>query len=537
MTEEENLVSVVKLFVDRVSGFPTVTRTTLRTLLSDHPDYASLKSISDALVSLNYPNVAVKLVPSQLKDVSFPFLAHYANPDPNFIVVTREKEYAFEIFDGNKTYFETKKIFYTKWLGTVLISEKNFNSGEVDYISKRRTEKIRTLIKQSTVLFLCAIVVLVAAVAYLSVYKSSLYVFLTYTFFLVSSIIGIFLSYNLILSAQGHNNTVFQKLCNIAKNFDCNKVLTSNEASFLGITSWSNIGLFYFTSQLIMLIFAAINYNVSDTVLCIALISLVTGSIYPVYSIYFQWKSNRWCTMCLMVQAVLLVSLLVSIPLISIIQDFRIPWNGLISGTALSAFITIAYCTEVGSSKTIKDLKREVAKYKHSQPLFKAFLQSQQSIPDIPASFHSLTIGNQSATNTITVISNPICDPCKKAHHIISDIIERNYNVKFNYIIFNSKDPNELTTKVTAHWLALKENGMDYESAMSDWYSNNNKSDYEQYKVKYPVEVNEKQITEAKMHSEWIRLAGIKFTPTIFLNGKQLSDPYELEHIPSLIVS
>ncbi|MBL0145357.1 MAG: thioredoxin domain-containing protein [Chitinophagaceae bacterium] len=73
------------------------------------------------------------------------------------------------------------------------------------------------------------------------------------------------------------------------------------------------------------------------------------------------------------------------------------------------------------------------------------------------------------------------------------------------------------------------------QQALDDWYLAP-KKDYEAFAKKYPMngELNQQYKTLEKM-SEWCNKAEIQFTPTIFINGKQLPNNYNVNELKYIL--
>jgi len=142
MIEKDNSTQVLIEFL-RSLKIP-VTRQSINDELEKHADYGSLLSFSDLLDRWQVPNAAYRLGVEQLADVPVPFIAHLSmkefavvsSLDDRNVVVSNEKW-------RNKTIAidEFKKMYS----GTILMAEREENSGESDYENKRRKEQITAL--------------------------------------------------------------------------------------------------------------------------------------------------------------------------------------------------------------------------------------------------------------------------------------------------------------------------------------------------------------------------------------------------------
>ena len=70
MNYQNNLESIIEKLTLKVS------KNTLKTAFKFHPDYPSLSTLSDILSEWNVDNLAVKISPHQMQEVTFSAIAH-----------------------------------------------------------------------------------------------------------------------------------------------------------------------------------------------------------------------------------------------------------------------------------------------------------------------------------------------------------------------------------------------------------------------------------------------------------------------------
>ena len=101
------------------------------------------------------------------------------------------------------------------------------------------------------------------------------------------NIVGIYIGHLLAKKQLNFNSRYADKLCSLFSKSDCNNVLDSKAARLWGLISWSEIGLGYFISNMLILLF------IPQYVVYVALLNLCT---IP----YVFWKdrsksSFRYC--------------------------------------------------------------------------------------------------------------------------------------------------------------------------------------------------------------------------------------------------
>lgn len=112
-----------------------VTENTLKTAFKFHPDYPSLSTLSDVLSEWKVDNLAVKISPQQLQEITYPAISHIEDGNEGYFVLLQ----AFEnqqvtYLDSEKGIItETLELFSSKWQGVTLLLEKLEKSGEPDF--------------------------------------------------------------------------------------------------------------------------------------------------------------------------------------------------------------------------------------------------------------------------------------------------------------------------------------------------------------------------------------------------------------------
>jgi protein-disulfide isomerase len=111
--------------------------------------------------------------------------------------------------------------------------------------------------------------------------------------------------------------------------------------------------------------------------------------------------------------------------------------------------------------------------------------------------------------------------------------LEENKNVKAKIIFMATSDENDYRNKPVKHLLAIAEKNNEQltEKALDDWYLPE-KKDYDVFAAKYkdtpPLEGQGEAVAAME---KWCKQTDIQFTPTFFINGKQLPDAYGIEDL------
>jgi len=336
----------------------------------------------------------------------------------------------------------------------------------------------------------------------------------------------------LLIQSIDASNPLVQNLCGLNSKNNCNAILKSEAAKVTSWLTWSEVGFFYFAGSLLTLV---INPN-SLTVL--AWINLFTLP-YTVYSINYQYRQKNWCILCCTIQVLLWLEFLTSIGfgLITFKQADLTPYTLFLSLFCfLLPIATWAFLKPFFSKASqVSSLKQQLNKFKYNSELFIQALENQPHYA-VPEDLMPIILGNPLAENIITMVSNPFCDPCAKAHQQLDEWLRQRNDLQLKIIFTTADHDDDEKTKMARHINALaKSNNMAFvENALSDWYAQTQKK-YDTWAEQYPVSLNGDINKVTERQKAWCELAEIAFTPTILVNGYKLPEPYKLEDIKYLI--
>ena len=327
---------------------------------------------------------------------------------------------------------------------------------------------------------------------------------------------------------------MLQKVCTGIVKGNCNAILTGKQSKLFTWLSWSEVGFFYFSGSLMVLLFAG--HGLTNTVTLLAWLNILALP-YTVFSVYYQWKvAKQWCILCLAVQALLLLgginifaNNLLALP-VQFLSPFVIKFALLYLFPVLCWYAARPFIMRLQEAK---NTKREYLRIKFNTEIFETLLKKQKGIT-VDADGLGISLGNPTATNTIIKVCNPYCGPCAKAHPKIEKLLEDNTNLKAQIIFSVPNQPEHAAYKPVSHLLAIQEKSMNEKItkyALEDWYLSD-KKDYDVFAAKYPMNGElSKQGEKINLMDEWCKQIDIRVTPTIFLNGYQLHDAYNIEDL------
>ena len=306
-----------------------VTKTTLLESLEQNPYYPSLYSLSNVFTRFKIDNQAFEIDNEKLEKLEPPFIAYLniQGKGKDFVLVTKlTATQVSYLTESSKITTMGKEEFLKNFQKIIFVAEGSEQSGERDYLkSLDKEKKIRnknnTLIWGSTLLLLLTL---------FQFFNSLTTGFLSPALVVFTKLSGLVITILLLVYETDKTNSFVKSICSVGKQTNCHAVLNSKGGKIFGMT-WSEIGFFYFAATALFLLLPGITY-VSK------LPWLATGSIiaapYILFSIFYQWKIvKQWCTLCLAVQAILLMEFCWAIYNVQAMQIFAKPfliWAGAI---------------------------------------------------------------------------------------------------------------------------------------------------------------------------------------------------------------
>lgn len=523
----EELLSILKV---------RVTNTTLKNELYNHPDYPSLLAISDILTGYGIENISTQITIDKLVELPVPFivpLKNTANAEGQFTVIESIQGDTIKYYRSEKYRWEniSKEDFEKKWLsGIVLLVDAENAIDEKEYVAKRREEKRVNMAKAFTWLALPVLTMLACALMFA---KYGLTVVFPIVFTLLT-LMGCIISTLLLWYELDEYNPVLKQICGSGKKVDCGAVLNTKASKIAGI-SWSVIGFTYFTAELLALLFGGI---ANVRVLFILTGFNVLAIPYVFFSVYYQWRiAKQWCVLCLCVQSVLVLQLITvliakwyKIATVDTVfsGDVIIP---ILFAIAIPFIIVNLLLPAYRSAKGGRQNKAELQRLKHNPQIFEALLTKQKAIAESTEGL-GIILGNPDASYKIIKVCNPYCGPCAKAHAPLEELLHNNPDIQIQILFTATTNADDIKAPPVKHLLAIAEGGEAIiRQALDDWYLADQK-DYEAFAVKYPVSNKlEQQDDKVNNMKEWCNKTGISFTPTIFVNGYQLPEIYDISDL------
>ncbi|WP_316820462.1 vitamin K epoxide reductase family protein [Pedobacter gandavensis] len=529
--QTDNLVSTAKFITDHFQI--KTTKTSLLSHIEHHIDYPSLLTIKDTLLEFGIESAAIKKGNYSYADFDTPFVCAIQQEDwgqASFTVVIEANNEEIQYLDpltNSVTTIPTHE-FENLDKEIMLLLDGDQKKDEPSYNENKKKESIKDFIKQIPFYFILFSFLLTG----FQLYTSSENYTWTNLVFLSTSFIGFGISLLLLLHDIDSHNPFIKQVCGgVGKSTNCEAVLDSAGATFMGI-NWSIWGFSYFSTFFLgQILFTNIPaYNSVWTSLSLL------ATPYIIYSIYYQWKIvKRWCPLCLAIQCILLLNATNSLVLLySTSFTLQLNWYPIFNTSVLGLFfLLLAYyiIPIIKQARNSQQYEKRWKKLRFHPDVFQTVLRKGKKLTSIPSL--GVIIGNPNAKHEIIKVCNPYCRPCSNAHPILEDLIKNNSDIKIRIIFKGYASEDDKTVIPAQHFLAIQEqHGAEVvHRALDDWYLNDEK-DYDLFSSKYPMNGEvAKQKHHTTLMNEWCAEFKIRATPTLFINGYEYPNDYQIKEL------
>lgn len=496
-----------------------ISLTELQRQFLSHPDAGTLSSITDTLSDFNIANQAAQIDTDSLNKLTEPFISFVKSEQvQQFVLVSPIPNNNFSIYNGkDKTINQSSNEFATIFGGIIIVIDKQEKS-VYNY-----SQVVRFIIPYVLTVSFCVVLFLQISFAISNV----LFIFITLGGFIFSAL--------LFAHTLGVKNDFLKRFCTISKNSSCNSVLQSDAARLNKYVSLTDIGVVYFSFQLLSQLILKHNNNL----LYSACIVAVPFSFYSVYQQAIVIK--RWCPLCLGVVAVLLMQGTISI--------FNFNYTAITTADIISSLFLLLL-TSIGwyyfkniftKSRKLHQTETDLLSFKRNYHLFLPFYKSENPVDDADVSNQQqIIIGNKKAPVCITLITNPLCEACQKVHKLLTELHNQYHEEIAIRLIFyvpyqNQNDPRT----IIAGWLVNKYliDKAEAIKAIENWYTNPDTKVFDSLKI--PEDVIRKQQDYLQKHAAWCLQKQLTLTPLLLINNKLLPLIYRTEdlrfHIEAII--
>lgn len=434
-----------------------------------------LSTISKIMDKSRISNIVVKLKPNQLPKITFPAIAHCQAGNQSYFVVLQslQSNQMTYLQEGKGLVVEVLETFAEKWSGTVMLLAPDENAGEPNYAQNKKTERRAQL--EQWLMWGCIVLIIGTSIEASNRLNGGGNVLALLLQVLYAA--GAWVSVLLLQSEYGQAAAWVEKLCSGAVGkAGCGAVTQSAAGKVWGV-GWAEIGLVYFGGGFLSFLIPEARATL------LPLLSLA-ALLYVPFSLYYQaFVVRAWCVLCLVVQGINVA-----------IAGLWYGYNGSIFGFYWGGFswlLALHFLAPFGvliafwlilkpiwqQAQQLPSTQRELALYKQDSALFLSHLYAQPPV-QMDTLPNETQIGNVDAPVVVVMVSNPHCKPCQDAHE-------------------------ELTG-----WVRYFEDEM-------------------QLRIRH---INSGD-AQYQTHEDWAQEFGIAYTPTLFINGRQLPSPYTVKDI------
>jgi len=489
--------------------------------ITSHSNYPALISLIDFLDSGRMNYKAVKADTSHFNDFNYPLLAHIRIPGQEYMQIIKDVDFWFN-----------EKEIVKYWSGIVVYPEKSAIWKNKDNDTYNQNEKRKKVI--NVTLITISVLLLLFSAYYLSNIQ--------FVLLGILSLLGLIISLFLLGKELGFQSHIVKKVCGAVSNGGCEHVLKSPYAKgFAGITP-ADASVLYFVTQYVIYLIGCWYPILFKVIISIAF----SGIAVSAWSIYTQAvKIKRYCALCLSIVIVLLAQ---SVIAFTLSKDFLLSAQlkhsnsiYLAFGFFLSIYLFFAlFLLPIKQLiKTNYTNKIKLVEFKKWKTDINLFIQQWQLEQEVDNTIwkNDLLLGKLSAPLLITVACNPYCEPCAQAHKKLDTLLYRFENkVKVQIRLLcnteNENDKKTVAVKAILQSAAIHNNNNDLQRMVTDWFE---WLDYEKWKAKWTPDSTIDITKRIQQHEMWFTKSGVGFTPTFYINGKQLPRKYELEDIEILI--
>ena len=332
---------------------------------NEHPHKYNLLGLSKMLSDYGIENKGFKTDNKEdaIKTLEAPFIAHIGS---DFVVVFKiTAERIYYLWYGKNINITIDEFLQT-WTGVVLLAETDENSIEPDYRDNRKKEYATTLQKYG----LLSAIILLTGLLFIHnrIYENAGWILV-----FPVNLLGIYVSYLLVQKQLHIHSEYADKICSLFKQNDCNNVLESKAAKLWGIIGWSEIGLGYFISNMLIILLMPNMFSYP------AIVNILTLP-YTVWSVWYQkFRAKQWCPLCLSVQVLLWAIFVINLTFGFIqLPDFKI--EKLLLAGIVYFVPTIAInllIPFISRAQKTGQITQEFNSLKTNEDVFEAFLKKQ----------------------------------------------------------------------------------------------------------------------------------------------------------------
>ena len=499
-----------------------ITNSTIEKDILTHPDYPSIKSLSDALDRWKIKHVVMKLSLEKLHVLDVPVLSQFKKEES--IWITKVSETDVHYWDAsNKKKIVKRDNFEKKWSGVALAIIDVSNAGDSDYRKQRLNELLEKLIIYS---ISGSCLVLLTLLTFLS-WKNdnSLTLFPKFMLLLVNAS-GCFLSFILIRQEKKQLGSLFQKFCTSGTHIDCRQVTKSAYSKLFGLISWAEIGMAWFSAITIWVAISPLNANWIAPMWWLFLVPLP----FTLWSLFTQaFLIRKWCLFCCATVLLLWINFGILYFFFPHVQFLPVVESLLLVLLILACFAAVMYICKSTEVVSKYFEQRELAKIKYDIKT----LHSQLSEFQYKTQNTGFIWGGTQSSHEITLLISIACAHCGAAVKEVRNLISIYPDFSYRLIFAVTTDDYEHKSNIIIrHFLCLykKMDMKGFFDMLDAWYFKLNKN-IEELQKAFPLSIIQYNNDEMDKLYQFRQLSKISYTPAILINGRLLSQLYSYQDL------
>ncbi|WP_378187564.1 vitamin K epoxide reductase family protein [Aquimarina sp. W85] len=482
--------------------------------LVSHPSYPNLLSVIETLEYFQIPHAVYNVAFDEIDQTPDSFLAFLKTKHRTQDLHLVERKNGQIFIDSQKVPLEYLKI---RWKNIVLLFEPVEKSKLYSKVSRTK-KNLFALLLLSALSF-----ILLQA----NVIKS---------IFSLLSIVGFIVSILSLKSLFQFTISNLDKFCKKTNQNNCDSVINSKKWKLFKYVNFSDISFLFFLSQIISYLLMNIASYEQDYFF-IQKVVLLASMLFVITSLLYQkFAEKKWCPLCLVISSVLILQM--TLLFYSSNNSITISLEPLLLYAFIQAILVFGWYI-------LKDILKQVHKLKtstiESTRIIRNYTLFKNTLIEQPKyDFSIFTISSSAITRSqlvITVITNPFCDFCKKAHSSLQKIVQRYgdqiaYNTILNVDILDEYDNDKL---ICQNMMAMQLQGdiNEFNKALHTWFTNENES---QWLASYSINFDKQKVDKTFIQQkQWCIKNQIDFTPGLFINGYFYPKIYAIDHLDYFI--
>lgn len=480
--------------------------------LETHPEFPSLKSLSDTFDYFGIENIVAKVPQEALEQLPDYFISLLEKEDKvQLFLVQKTKNSVITIDENLQKERWSFELFKEKWEGTIIAIE----------INSSNSNPVKLFDFKNAGYFLLGITVL--ATIFINTFQVIIYSIL--------SLAGFAISYFIVQESMGIYNKAVSKVCEaVSKTGGCNKVINAGSVKF-GPISLSDICFVYFSSLFLVTVFIGFDYSFF---FCLSLLSIPV----IVYSLLYQgFVLKEWCTLCLGISTVLLLQ---TIFLADHFQELFFDFKFVLKAMVLSSFVLLFWILLKKlwiNNLKLEKVETDFLKFKRNKTLFETLLKKERLIDgDFIPEPERITFGSKNPKIRIDAVTNPLCGYCEASFMSYYKLLKeyKSIQVHFIFTMFSSQIDNPAYKIIQSVLTIYDQQGEEKAlTALYEWFKERN---FETWNLKFGLKSSNDVVLETiNQHANWASINAISFTPTTIVNGYFFPKEYAVEDLSLFI--